>query len=363
MAVLKRKGSKYWYVVFIKNGKQRWYSTKTEDKLEAQQKELDLKSVLLKQTDEKRLTAFIEKASGKTIPKRGFPLSAVWSEFLKLPNQSNKKQRTLKSKKNIWGAFLKWLGKVHSEIATMSDINRDIAVEYSQELQSKSAQTYNNHRHNLRGIFKALMYKADLTQNPFDVVPTLSAKHTSFRPFTLREVKKIISTADEPWKSAVTISFYTGLRFKDVCFLKWDQVNLKEDLIKLTPAKTERLDKKVIIPISPQLKNALCKIKREAAFVLPFLAKNYGKKIIQSSFSDILTSCKIKTNKDGAVSFHSLRHSFVTMLEESGASRQVSQKLVGHGSPIMTELYSHDNKSAKEAVNKLPSISRKKKKL
>ncbi len=362
MAVLKRKGSKYWYVVFIKGGKQLWHSTKTEDKLEAQQREIELKSVLRKQIEGKRLTDFIEKASGNTIPNKGYPLSAVWATFIKLPNQSDKKTRTLKSKKNIWDAFLKWLGKVHSEIVNIGDINRDIAVEYSEELRSKSAQTYNNHRHNLRGIFKALMYKADLTQNPFDVVPTQSAKHTSFRPFTLKEVKKIISFADEPWKSAVTISFYTGLRFKDVCYLKWNQINQKNGLIKLTPAKTERLDKKVTIPLSPQLKNALSKIEKKSIYVLPFLANNYGKKIIQSSFSDILSSCKIKANKNGAVSFHSLRHTFVTMLEETGATRQVSQKLVGHGSPIMTELYSHDNKSSKEAVDKLPAISGKEKK-
>jgi hypothetical protein len=42
MAVLKRKGSKYWYVVIRKGGKQHWLSTKTEDKLKARQLELEL---------------------------------------------------------------------------------------------------------------------------------------------------------------------------------------------------------------------------------------------------------------------------------------------------------------------------------
>jgi integrase len=154
----------------------------------------------------------------------------------------------------------------------------------------------------------------------------------------------------------VIIALYTGLRFKDVCFLKWSNVDFKKNLIELKPAKTERFSRKVQIPIHPALKRELGKIKQTSDHVLPHMAENYHKRGFQAEFAEILSKAKVKDSSKGNVGFHSLRHTFVTILEESGAARHASQKLVGHGSPVMTETYSHDLKTATEAVNKLPDL-------
>ena len=130
----------------------------------------------------------------------------------------------------------------------------------------KSAQTYNNARHSLHGIFKALTHTAHLTVNPFDVVPTKSARYTSYRPLTITEISKILKTAPEHWRVAVLIALYTRLRFVDVCFLKWGTVDLNKGIIEVEPEKTKRLTKKIRIPIHPELAKELVRRKREKTY-------------------------------------------------------------------------------------------------
>jgi integrase len=57
------------------------------------------------------------------------------------------------------------------------------------------------------------------------------------------------------------------------------------------------------------------------------------------------------------VGFHSLRHSFVSLCAKAGAPQHVVQRLVGHGSPAMTEHYTHlDDRQKQAAVQALPDI-------
>ncbi len=357
MAIVKRKNSQYWWMVLWKNGKQFWQSTHKTDEDEARLVELETRLLVKKKVDEKKLTEFVEKVVGSAVARKGLPIASAWDKFITLPGQSERKKRTILSKRQIWKRFVKWLGQQHPEIVDLQGVDRDVAMEYATSLNGKSAQTYNNARHNLHGIFTGLTHAANLTVNPFDVVPTKSARHTSYRPFSIVEIRKILKTAPEHWRVAVLIALYTGLRFVDVCFLKWGIVDLSKGIIEVEPEKTKRLTKKVKIPIHLELAKELRRLKRDKMYVLPIMAKRYHVRSFQSEFTNILVTCSIKDSSDGIVGFHSLRHTFVTMLEESGASRQVSQKLVGHGSPIMTDLYSHDIKSSKKAISRLPKIA------
>jgi len=98
-----------------------------------------------------------------------------------------------------------------------------------------------------------------------------------------------------------------------------------------------------------------------------------------------LNSCNIRTQKKGTgyevmtcpdgseervytgrravveVGFHSLRHTFVTLLAGAGTSQAVIQKLVGHGSPVMTQAYvSSTLEIAKMTAAAFPEIDPKK---
>lgn len=55
--------------------------------------------------------------------------------------------------------------------------------------------------------------------------------------------------------------------------------------------------------------------------------------------------------------FHSLRHSFLTMLGRNGVDLRTAQELAGHSSPVLTARYSHrDMSDLAGAVGKLPEL-------
>jgi len=58
-----------------------------------------------------------------------------------------------------------------------------------------------------------------------------------------------------------------------------------------------------------------------------------------------------------AVGFHSLRHTAVSLLRQAGAAQSISQALVGHNSPEVHELYTHQDEDAlRRAVHALPAV-------
>ena len=57
---------------------------------------------------------------------------------------------------------------------------------------------------------------------------------------------------------------------------------------------------------------------------------------------------------DDKVHFHSLRHSFASLLVQAGVSLYEVQRLLGHSSPTVTQVYSHlQPDQMHETVNKI----------
>jgi integrase len=57
------------------------------------------------------------------------------------------------------------------------------------------------------------------------------------------------------------------------------------------------------------------------------------------------------------LTFHSLRHGFVSRMEHNGTARKVRMSIVGHASESVHDIYTHsDGKAAREAIAKLPSV-------
>ena len=74
----------------------------------------------------------------------------------------------------------------------------------------------------------------------------------------------------------------------------------------------------------------------------------------------IETRCTVKGySRQGVdVGFHSLRHSFVSLSANAGASLAAVQAVVGHSNPAMTRHYLHaDQNVVKDAVGLLPDVS------
>ena len=66
----------------------------------------------------------------------------------------------------------------------------------------------------------------------------------------------------------------------------------------------------------------------------------------------------VANQEDGTtVSYHSFRHTFISLLKLTGGNQAVAKELVGHSSDLISDLYTHVPVDAlQQAVDRLPSI-------
>lgn len=237
----------------------------------------------------------------------------------------------------------------------MDEVTPEIAFDYLSKKcpLETSGKTYNNIKSALNCIFRLTLMESGMEESPFAVIPNRSLSSRHQRPFSEEEFRKIYETAPEPWKTAVLIAWFTGLRQKDVFLLRWDQID--GDLITTTPAKTARFGRSVRIPLHPQLAAALSALPRTGSRILGAWKYNPGNIVFRRAFGQILDQCGISDSDQGIVNFNSLRDSFVTRCDEAGIPRHAIRGLVGHVSDSQTDLYSHDLASARK-IQDLPFV-------
>ena len=214
--------------------------------------------------------------------------------------------------------------------------------------------------------------------NPFTGNLTVPELQTQSREaFTPEELKAICAKATGDWRYLLGIGVYTGLRLTDAVHLRWKDISATK--ITVTPAKVERRKKGrgrvVEIPLHSVLAGLLDELRRvrggnPSGHLFPNMVKAYDadRSNVSVAFRELLKSCGIETTAEEAGEqrkrraalrgFHSLRHSFVSMCAAFGVPQATTQRLVGHTSDEITQLYSHAGKEREEiaAINLLPAV-------
>ncbi len=197
------------------------------------------------------------------------------------------------------------------------------------------------------------------------------------RAFTLPELKRVLAKCDDEWRSLVIFGVYTGARLGDLAALNWQAVDLESGCINYVSRKTGRA---VSLPIATPLAAHIDTLPagddpkaplHPRAFAILMKQGRVG--MLSNQFGEILADAGLRptqdhqAKKDGPgrggkrvasdVSFHALRHTAVSLLKNAGVSEAVARDIVGHDSAAVSRLYTHiDDKSRREAVNKLPAI-------
>jgi integrase len=185
----------------------------------------------------------------------------------------------------------------------------------------------------------------------------------------------LASVADAEWKSLILFGLYTGQRLADIATLTWDHVDLSRNEIRL---KTRKTAKRLTIPIAAPLRTHLDSLAVAGERGSPIHPRAFGTMRRQgksgnlsNQFSDILAKAGLRqkaphrsTHKGrGArrtsyeLSFHSLRHTAVSLLKDAGIPEAAVMELVGHDSKQMSAHYTHVGREALEkAVAAFPEL-------
>ena len=193
---------------------------------------------------------------------------------------------------------------------------------------------------------------------------------TGREPFTADEIKKLIKAAEGEWKGAILLAATTGLRLGDVTGLEWENVDLEKGALAV---KTTKTGKSVQLPMHPDFTAWLKKQPRGIgkAPIFPKLSSTRmgGDNGLSGLFMGIVSDAGIvqrtveragKGRATNSKTFHSLRHSFISMLANAGVSPELRQKLAAHEDAAVHEKYTHhETATLAAAIAKLPRLATK----
>lgn len=203
-------------------------------------------------------------------------------------------------------------------------------------------------------ILKSGLKKARLSsyiyENPCENVDLPKSDRKKVTALDIETQKELENLALEQGCFPVILSLYTGMRIGEISGLKWSDVDLKNNTLKINriivrvPVPDEHLKTRVMldspktkssirmIPIAPNLKRYLQMIKtKDSEFVIPCGNSFSEPRIINYHFKKIVEQMGRKD-----IHFHMLRHTFATRCVEKGVDIASLSMILGHSSTKMT---------------------------
>ena len=277
----------------------------------------------------------------------------AWDEFLKDEATMEMKPRALSSCKSGWKTFSEYCESRGYEF--IEDVDSALCRDYMAQLKAdgKADATRKNRMRYASGVFNRIAGVLGLHANPWTFVNApkrIKQKHR--RAYSIEELERIFDVVKDNirWETLCVMSLYTGMRLGNCCHYSLDTLEIQSEL------KNERYNSKVITPMHPRLELQINKVRRGRVdgVLLPAEAELYDRNpaTLSRQFKKILIEAKVeKETKDGFIDFHAFRHTFNTMLVESGTQGNIIRQTTGHSSDELTQRYTHAQISVcKEAV-------------
>lgn len=178
--------------------------------------------------------------------------------------------------------------------------------------------------------------------NPVSEIELPKVDNIRIRYLSPEEYQKLFAELDkvkETWlKPLVTVALETGLRLSNLCDLTWPEVNMFGRMITIHADKMKNREY-IGIPLTETAYNTIRELQKVQSISNRVFHDNgeklYSRKI-QRAFVKTLKAARIED-----FHFHDLRHSFASLLVQSGVNIYAVQKLLGHKDGRMTQRYAH----------------------
>jgi len=293
-----------------------------------------------------------------------------WAESKSIETEPSTHARYVR----ITERFVEFLGsKAKRDLSTLqaADVNRF----RDREAKERSRATANLSLKILRVCFGEAVRQDLIEVNPAARVKMLKSNDKSARrAFTVSEIKRILKACggDQEWRGLVLFGLYLGQRLSDLAKLTWRAVNLDSGEVTFITRKTGR---RMVLPLMQPLADYLSTIPGNDdpnAFIFPTAAKANHTGTLSNRFRDILVEAGLveprshkSTGKGRSnarevseISFHSLRHSAVTMLKAHGVNDSMAREIVGHESAAVSRQYTHlTTDDLRNAMCRLPDVT------
>jgi integrase len=375
-----RGKSPYWYCAYtLPNGKRVFRSTKLKDFNKAQEfcqglaraTRIGKNGNLTEARARALISEIVENTLGEPLK---FYTAEEWLRDWLEGKRTAKSDATYQKYRHTIECFIESLGpKAKRNLSQVTP--REVQRFRDAELEAgKHPSTCNYAIKHLRIPFNAARRQGLIVHNPADAVEMIEKRgeQASKGTFDVEQIRALLKAAKtEDWRGAILFAFYTGARLQDVANMRWKSVDLQDQLITFKVGKTGET---VTIPMHPELHAYLLGLPapdNDNAFLFASLAgkRTSGRSGLSMAFARIMEKAKVKGEiarrrvgkgrTINTLTFHSLRHSFNSIMANAGVSQEVRQKLTGHASAEMNKRYTHHElEPLREAIAVIPSIDK-----
>ena len=261
----------------------------------------------------------------------------TYQEYLKNLNNS---KGTIEKKKWHYKHFIKLFKDNYIADIDVKNYQLTRKLEIENEPKNKDKRdsqiTYaivNSEIMTLSNFFNFCIEKGYIDKNPAFKIKKLN-ELSRLKTLSDKDIQKLIAGAtNKLTKDLITFLILTGCRKGEALNLKWDDVDLQNNVIAIKGTKT-KYDR--YIPISKPLKELLRQVGKNQDGL--YLFERNGAKLTDFKRS-FHTACRNAGLKD--LRIHDLRHVFASKMVMNGTSLFITGELLGHRTTQMTKRYSH----------------------
>lgn len=292
-------------------------------------------------SDAKRKTEEAAKAA-KEREKQTF--GEVFHEHY-MPNQRQNKGKESCDKEE--GFFRNWMTGILDDLP-LKDISGFTLERLKKKMQDagKSPKTINYCLGTVRQVFNfATRHGLYQGTNPVSLVKKPKADNRRMRFLSKTEADMLLDALAErstELRDIAMLSLHCGLRAGEIFSLRWGDVDLERNMLMLTDTKNGETRAAFLTEATREMLE--CR-ERGAKDELVFPDRRNGRQ--RREISNVFQEVADKLFNEGVedrrfrVVFHTLRHSFASLLVENGVPIFAVKELLGHKTLAMATRYSH----------------------
>lgn len=324
MASIYKQGRIYW-IQYYRDGKRHQESLKTADRGEA------------KYLKAKRETELKENPNRKYFTKTNArsALEQYHSETAHL--------KTVHTRINAYIHIRDYLNSFNPD--NLTDITEASLRAYLTNRLNEGSLgliTANNIIRSVKTFLTWQVAQGNIAHNPLSQFKQYRENRTPPKFLTIEERDKFLKAAKgSVVYPAIATGLYAGLRLGELKRLSWNEIDFDKNIITVKISKSGKFR---TVPLNENLKAILEPIARRLGDKqsLCFDLKNQQREIERVS-----EKAEIKAR------WHTLRHTFASLLAQSGVSIYKIAKWLGHSTTRTTELYAHLQPNSDSDINRL----------
>jgi integrase len=201
----------------------------------------------------------------------------------------------------------------------------------------------------------------DVQRNPMELVKLKGSSKRLKKPriLTPEEFQQLVSALRDPYRTMVIVAMCTGMRVSEVLALRWEHIDFKAGAMlvqqgvvngRIGSVKTEASND--YIPIDPAFAETLLDWKGDKSSGLVFPSHITGGCYYAGVIQQQILTPAAKKVGIGGIGWHSFRHTYRSLLDETGAPTGVQQKLMRHSNVATTmNVYGSATLKSKQKAN------------